>query len=230
MNSTLTSIRVLIADDQLLFADNLKLMLETLTQEIHVVGIAINGSQAIEMSKTLSPNMILMDVSMPNIDGVEATRVIKELYPEMKIIMLTSFLDDYYVESALQYGAEGYLLKNINPSQLMSAIWAVHSGSVLLSPLLVASILKKEENMSPEIRELQTRFSKMSNREKEILNLIAKGYNNKRIAEELYISDATVRNYVSMIYAKLGSNDRLEVMSIARSNFDLSKKERKKQI
>ena len=163
---------------------------------------------------------VLMDHYMPIMDGVEATKVIKSENPAIKIIMLTSFLDDYYVESALQYGAEGYLLKNIKPHQLISAIRAVYSGSVLLSPSLVASILKKD-SFSPELEKYRNAVMKMGKREREILHLIAEGYNNKRIAETLFISDATVRNYVSRIYAKLGSNDRLEVMSLARKNSDI---------
>lgn len=220
MGSFQRTVNIIIADDQYLFSDNLKLMLETLTEDIRVIDIAVNGNQAVDMSRETMPDMILMDVRMPQMDGVEATKVIKSENPAIKIIMLTSFLDDYYVESALQYGAEGYLLKNIKPHQLISAIRAVYSGSVLLSPSLVASILKKD-SFSPELEKYRNAVMKMGKREREILHLIAEGYNNKRIAETLFISDATVRNYVSRIYAKLGSNDRLEVMSLARKNSDI---------
>lgn len=229
MDSTPAGIRILIADDQVLFADNLKLMLETLTQDLHVVGIAYDGTQAIELVKKLDPDITLMDVRMPQTDGVEATRVIKEAYPENKIIMLTTFIDDSYVEAALQYGAEGYLLKNIKPAQLISAIRAVHGGSVLLSPTLVSRILHKEEDgepVNPEVKSIREIINKMGNREKEILGLIAQGYNNKRIAETLFISDPTVRNYISAIYAKVGSNDRLEVMSLVRKSINLPETER----
>lgn len=212
-------IKVLIVDDQILFADNLKLMLETLTEDINVIDVAHNGQEATEMSKRYEPNIILMDVRMPVKDGVEATKDIKKLLPDTKIIMLTMFVDDQYVEDALHYGAEGYLLKNIKPNQLISAIRAVNEGSVLLSPLLVGYLKKQDsEQISPEIEEIRKSISSMGNREKEILNLIAKGYNNKKISETLFISDATVRNYVSLIYAKLGSNNRLEVMSLAKKS------------
>ena len=215
-------INVLIADDQILFADNLKLMLETLTEDIKVVDIAHNGSEATEMSERYKPDIILMDVRMPIKDGVEATKEIKHFLPSTKIIMLTMFVDDQYVEDALRNGAEGYLLKNIKPNQLISAIRAVNEGSVLLSPLLVNYIKKQDnEQISPEMEEFRKSIAAMGNREKEILNLIAKGYNNKKISETLFISDATVRNYVSLIYAKLGSNNRLEVMSLAKKSIEL---------
>lgn len=215
-------INVLIADDQILFADNLKLMLETLTEDIKVVDIAHNGSEATEMSERYKPDIILMDVRMPIKDGVEATKEIKHILPNTKIIMLTMFVDDQYVEDALRNGAEGYLLKNIKPNQLISAIRAVNEGSVLLSPLLINYIKKQDnEQISPEMEEFRKSIAAMGNREKEILNLIAKGYNNKKISETLFISDATVRNYVSLIYAKLGSNNRLEVMSLAKKSIEL---------
>lgn len=220
MEQTEKSIRILIADDQVLFADNLKLMLETVTKDIQVVGIAYNGIQAIEKVSELSPDIVLMDVRMPHTDGVKATKIIKEKHPEQKIIMLTTFIDDSYVESALNYGAEGYLLKNIRPEQLISAIRAVDNGSVLLSPLLVAHLMHKtdDEAVDAETKSIRETIAKMGNREKEILGLIAQGYSNRRIAETLFISDPTVRNYISSIYAKLGSNDRLEVISLVRKN------------
>lgn len=212
-------IRILIADDQVLFAENLKLMLETVSHDLKVVGIAYNGEQAIELVDSLQPDLVLMDVRMPNTDGVEATRIIKESRPNQRIIMLTTFIDDSYVEAALNFGAEGYLLKNIRPEQLISAIRAVNAGSVLLSPMLVSRLmLKEEEEIDPEIASTQAVIAKMSNREKEILSLIAEGYSNRRIADELFISDPTVRNYISGIYAKLGSKDRLEVISLARKS------------
>lgn len=223
MDNKEISIRILIADDQVLFAENLKLMLETLTQDIKVVGIAYNGLQAIELVSSLKPSIVLMDVRMPHTDGVKATQIIKNNNSEQKIIMLTTFIADSYVESALNYGAEGYLLKNIHPEQLISAIRAVHNGSVLLSPALVSHLLYKgeeEEAIDPETQTVKRTIARMGNREKEILGLIAKGYNNNKISETLFISEPTVRNYISAIYAKLGSKDRLKVISIARKSIN----------
>jgi len=219
-------IRILIADDQILFADNLKLMLETLTNDIKVIGIAYNGVQAIEMVDALGPDIVLMDVRMPQLDGVKATKAIREQHPDQKIMMLTTFIDDSYVESALNFGAAGYLLKNIKPKDLIQAIHAIACGSVLLSPALVVRLLHRdttpgETGDDSETEAIREVINRMGNREKEILKLIAKGYNNRRIAETLFISDPTVRNYISAIYAKLGSKDRLEVISIARKNIGL---------
>jgi DNA-binding NarL/FixJ family response regulator len=215
-------IKIIIADDQVLFADNLKLMLETVTSDLKVVGIAYNGEQVIEQVLNNSPDIILMDVRMPKTDGVQATKKIKDLRPDQKIVMLTTFIDDSYVEAALNFGAEGYLLKNIRPEQLVSAIRAVHNGSVLLSPLLVSHLMHKEDNEDEETQSIHKTISKMGNREKEILGLIAKGYSNKEIAETLFISDATVRNYISSVYAKLGSKDRLKVITLARKTIKIS--------
>jgi DNA-binding NarL/FixJ family response regulator len=215
-------IKIIIADDQVLFADNLKLMLETVTSDLKVIGIAYNGEQVIEQVLKNSPDIILMDVRMPKTDGVQATKKIKELRPDQKIVMLTTFIDDSYVEAALNFGAEGYLLKNIRPEQLVSAIRAVHNGSVLLSPLLVSHLMHKEDNEDEETQSIHKTISKMGNREKEILRLIAKGYSNKEIAETLFISDATVRNYISSVYAKLGSKDRLKVITLARKTIKIS--------
>lgn len=205
----------------MLFAENLKLMLETLAEDIKVVGIAYDGEQATGMVDILKPDLILMDVRMPILDGVKATKRIKQKYPEQKIVMLTTFVDDTYVESALNYGADGYLLKNIKPNELIDAINAVHSGSVLLSPDLVSLILRKsdveEDYYDSDAENLRMVVKKMSSREKEILSLIAKGYNNHNIAEALFLSEPTVRNYISRIYAKIGSKDRLEVMAIAKT-------------
>jgi DNA-binding NarL/FixJ family response regulator len=196
-------------------------MLETLAEDIKVVGIAYDGEQATGMVDILKPDLILMDVRMPILDGVKATKRIKQKYPEQKIVMLTTFVDDTYVESALNYGADGYLLKNIKPNELIDAINAVHSGSVLLSPDLVSLILRKsdveEDYYDSDAENLRMVVKKMSSREKEILSLIAKGYNNHNIAEALFLSEPTVRNYISRIYAKIGSKDRLEVMAIAKT-------------
>ena len=149
-------INVLIADDQILFADNLKLMLETLTEDIKVVDIAHNGSEATEMSERYKPDIILMDVRMPIKDGVEATKEIKHILPNTKIIMLTMFVDDQYVEDALRNGAEGYLLKNIKPNPINLDIMAqggygTFGFYVKLSPFNIM-----QQNHAPQMRSFST--------------------------------------------------------------------------
>ena len=215
-------IRVLLVDDQRLFSENLKLMLETITDDIIVIGLVENGREAIEFVEQEQPDLILMDVRMPVLDGVKTTKILLERFPDLKIVMLTTFLDDMYVQEALKYGAYGYILKNIKPNDLIASLYAISRGAVMLSPDILKKLINKlDPNSNYEVDlEYQEIINKLGNREKDILKLVAKGYNNKKIAEKLYISEPTVRNYISTIYAKVGSKDRLEVMSIAKKAYD----------
>lgn len=215
-------INVLLVDDQRLFSENLKLMLETITEDIRVMAVAENGQKAIEFLETAYPDIILMDVRMPVLDGVKATKIIIEKHPDVKIVMLTTFVDDIYVQEALKYGAYGYLLKNIKPDDLIASLYAIDRGAVLMSPDILRKLVKKldlESDQKPDNEDNEL-INKLGNREREILKLISKGYNNKKIAEILFISEPTVRNYISSIYAKVGSNDRLEVISIAKKAYE----------
>jgi DNA-binding NarL/FixJ family response regulator len=214
-----TSINVLLADDQQLFSDNLKLMLETLSEDIYVTGIAVNGEEAVKMAETHLPDIILMDVSMPVMDGVEATKIIHQRFPDIKIVMLTTFPDDSYVENALQYGAYGYILKNMRSVDLISSIRAISRGAALFSPAILEKLIPNEGAKiggSPEHNEYREIINRLGNREREILQLVAKGYSNKEIANAIFISEPTVRNYISSIYAKVGTKDRLQVMSLVQ--------------
>jgi DNA-binding NarL/FixJ family response regulator len=214
-----SQIRILLADDQRLFSDNLKLMLETLTDDIKVAGIALNGEEAVNMVEETKPDMILMDVRMPGMDGVQATKILYQNHPEIKIVMLTTFLDDTYVEDALQYGAYGYILKNIRSEDLIASLRAIYRGAVLLSPDILKKLILRLDSKTAsneQDNEYHELISRLSHREKEIVKLVAQGYNNKKIADTLFISEPTVRNYISSIYAKVGSKDRLQVISIAQ--------------
>ncbi|MDR2102509.1 MAG: response regulator transcription factor [Treponema sp.] len=220
---TAAQVRILLVDDQRLFSENLKIMLETLTDEIKVIGIVSNGMEALQAVETSHPDIILMDVRMPVMDGVEATKILHGKYPDIKIVMLTTFLDDTYVEDALQFGAYGYILKNIKSEDLIASLRAISRGAALFSPDVMKKLIQrldsKPEKMGQENGEDTEYYeiiSHLSNRERDILKLVAKGYNNQKIADTLFISEATVRNYISSIYAKVGSKDRLYVMSIAQ--------------
>jgi DNA-binding NarL/FixJ family response regulator len=218
-NEAPSLISILLVDDQQLFSDNLKLMLETLAKDIQVVGIAHEGQEAIDMVDEKSPDLILMDVRMPGLDGVKATQIIHQKHPEIKIVMLTTFLDDVYVEDALRYGAYGYILKNIRSEDLIASLRAIYRGAVLFSPAILEKLIRHKEEepeKDEEYNEYYEIIRHLGNREKEILALVARGYNNKKIADTLFISEPTVRNYISSIYAKVGSKDRLRVMSIAQ--------------
>ncbi len=211
-------IRILIVDDQMLFAENLKIMLETLTDDIRVTGIASDGVQAVEMADTLKPNIILMDIRMPKMNGVDATKAILSKNKNQKIVMMTTFQEEEYVTATLNHGAIGYLLKNMKSNDLITALRAAASGNVLISPQVISQLLK---HASDEIDEEEAKrglslYDSFSNREKEVLQMMASGYSNRRIAQALFLSEPTVRNYISSIYTKLGTNDRMEVIASAK--------------
>ncbi len=211
-------ISILIADDQLLFAENLKIMLETLTDDIRVAGIAADGVQAVEMAEALNPDIILMDIRMPNMNGVDATKAILRKNKSQKIVIMTTFQEEDYVTATLNHGAIGYLLKNMKSSDLITALRAVNNGSVLISPQVISQLLRHadEEMDEAEAARCRSLYESFSNREKEVLHMMASGYSNRRIAQTLFLSEPTVRNYISSIYAKLGTNDRMEVIASAK--------------
>ena len=211
--------KILIADDQYLFSENLKLMLETLTDDFRIVSIATNGEEAVSMAQKSKPDLILMDIRMPVLDGVQACKIIHSALPEIKIIMLTTFTDDVYLESALQYGAQGYILKTINSDELITCLRAISQGAVLFSPNMLrqlVQLINHDSFTDDDPLRLKEIVSQLGTKEKEILKLLSKGFNNKKIADTLFISEPTVRNYISSIYAKVGSKDRLKVISFAR--------------
>jgi DNA-binding NarL/FixJ family response regulator len=211
------NITVILADDQKLFVESLKTVIETRSDNIEVAGIAFDGKEAVELVRKMRPDIVLMDVRMPVMDGVEATRIICQKYPETQVIMLTTYDDEVYVHDALSKGAVGYLLKETQPSNLIMSILAVKEGSVLISPAIAKKLVKQLDNPcapgSSTSRTEQTPWlDELTKREKEVLLLLAKGYNNKTIADTLYIEEQTVRNHISTIYSKIGVHDRIEVM------------------
>jgi DNA-binding NarL/FixJ family response regulator len=203
-------------DDQILFAESLKTVLETRSGDIHVMAIAANGKEAVRMAEIHNPDLILMDIRMPEMNGVEAVGLIKEKHPEIKVIMLTTFDDDEYIYSALNNGADGYLLKNTPPEKLISSIEAVRGGLVLISPVIIKHLTKEGALSGGLKKEKPPWFDELSKREKQVLKLISSGLNNHEISEELFIAEQTVKNHVSLIYNKLGTHDRLKVIRMAK--------------
>ncbi|MBB6481672.1 response regulator [Spirochaeta isovalerica] len=211
----MTKTKILIVDDQLLFAESLKTVLETRSDDLEVVSIAANGKEAVHMAEIHSPRIILMDIRMPEMNGVEALKIIKEKHPSIIVIMLTTFDDDNYIHNALKNGATGYLLKNTPPEKLISSIRAAESGLVLISPSIIEHLT--HDSPLPELpKEKPAWMSELSNREKQVLKLITGGMNNREIADELFIAEQTVKNHVSLIYSKLGTHDRMQAIRIAR--------------
>lgn len=221
-------IKVLIADDQRLFAHGIDIILRTYAKdEITVAGIAENGSQAVRMAERLRPDVILMDVRMPVMDGTEATRTIHRQHPDIKILVLTTFDDDDYVFSALDAGAIGYVLKNVKPDQLVTAIRAVHAGDYFVSPAVGYKLVRRAREgvqmgrrdaarYQGELNFIQSKFERLTRREAEILHLLLRDFDNREIAERLFIAEQTVRNHVSVIYTKLGVGDRTHAKRAAK--------------
>lgn len=211
-------IRMVIVDDQKLFVDSLAIVLESRASDFDVVGVAYSGRQAVEMADSLKPAVILMDVRMPVMDGVESTRLIHRKHPEIRIIMLTTFDDDEYVHNALSYGAAGYILKNISPSDLINAIRAALSGVLLVSPDFADKILQKKKHLDEPDQavapsgEMKKTVESLTPREKDIIALISLAYDNRQIAQRLGIAEQTVKNHISTVFLKVGVSRRTQLM------------------
>jgi DNA-binding NarL/FixJ family response regulator len=204
-------IRLVLADDQRLFADNLKIVLEARTDDIRVLGIAYGGDEAIAMTEELRPEILLLDVRMPGTDGVQVARRVSTERPEVKIIMLTTFDDDLYVHQAMAYGAYGYILKNVSPADLIETVRAVHSGKRVI-PQQPQSLLRAGAETARSDEEMRSLLGGLSAREMQIVKLIAMAYDNKQIAVRLGIAEQTVKNGLSAIYAKLDVTKRTQLM------------------
>jgi len=213
--------RVLIADDQKLFADNLKSVLEFRSRDFSVVGMATNGQEAVDFVRRDQPDIVLMDIRMPLLDGVRATGLIHAQFPEVKILVLTTFDDDEYVHEAIRNGAIGYILKNIPFDDLLGALRAVRSGTALFSPAILAKLVQNPPTPPAEEKETPAWFQGLSRREKEILRLIGRGADNQAIAEELFISEQTVKNYVYGLYGKIGEHNRVRVIQLLQAHSKL---------
>lgn len=207
------TIRVLIADDQRLFAESLQYVITSKAPDIEILDVAENGLVAIKRTAELEPDLILMDVRMPKLDGVEATREIKRTHPKVRIVMLSTFQDDEYVRTALGYGAVGYLLKSVAPDEVIRAIHAVQSGIMQISPA-VAKALAMGRPIDDDGIEDELLIEPLTRREREVLALIAKSYDNHQIAEFLNVTGQTAKNYVHNLYGKLGVSGRLQLLQL----------------
>lgn len=202
----MTAIRVLIADDHAVVRQGLRTFLE-LQEDIEVVGDVADGEQAVAAAVDLDPDVVLMDLVMPGVDGVEAIGRIARRSPATRVIALTSFLDDDKVLPAVRAGAAGYLLKDVGPNDLVRAIRTVHEGEALLHPAVAARLM---EEVAGRRRPSVQDGDPLTARERDVLAEIARGLSNKRIARELGISEATVKVHVSNVLRKLGVTDRTQ--------------------
>ncbi len=204
------NIKVLIVDDHTVVRDGLMTMLGR-EEDFTVVGEAQNGLDAVERARELQPNVILMDLRMPEMDGVEAMRRIRDQDPEVKFIVLTTFDSDEYIFDAIEAGAKGYLLKDASREDLFQAVRAVHRGESLITPAVTARILDRFTQLSRQASPTDL----LSEREVEVLQLISRGAANKEIGASLSISESTVKTHVANIFNKLEVNDRTDAVTQA---------------
>ncbi len=207
-------IKVLITDDQKILQEGLKAILET-DENISVIALASSGREAIEKIEKDMPDVVLMDIRMPEMSGVECTKIIKERWKDMAVLVLTTFDDEEYISDALKYGASGYLLKDISGEKLIQSIKDAHNGDMLLPSRIAAKIAdmlkeqpQKTDTTAQDIQAILKSQLRLSDREVEIAVMLSEGFTNRQIASALYISEGTAKNYASSIYSKLGVTDR----------------------
>lgn len=198
--------RVLVVDDDALIRDSLTMLLQ-LEEDFEVIGAAANGQEAFALCQKEQPDLVLMDIRMPVMDGVLGTKLIKEHFPAIKVVILTTFKDDEYIKEALQNGAEGYILKSQPADSIVNSLRAAGKGTIVLERAVASSLsaMLKEDK-----KNAQTDFQ-LTAREMEILELVGEGMSNREIAEKLFLSEGTIRNYVTALLEKLKLRDRTQL-------------------
>ena len=205
-------IKVIVCDDQAIIRDGLEMLLK-LEKDIEVMGQAQDGAEAIEMVAKAQPDLVLMDLKMPGLNGIEATRQIRANYPQVKVLVLTTYDDDEWVFDAIRAGASGYLLKDTPREEVIKAVRGTAAGKSFIDPAVAGKLLHQVADKQTQPSTLLT--DKLTEREAEVLRLVARGFNNADIAERLHLSEGTVRNHVSAIFAKLEVADRTQAAVIA---------------
>jgi DNA-binding NarL/FixJ family response regulator len=209
------SVRVLICDDQALVRAGFRKLLEA-APDIEVLGEAEDGIQAVELTRRREPDLVLMDIRMPRLDGIEATkRIVAESGDAVRVLMLTTFANDQYVYDSLRAGASAFLLKDAPPEELLAAIAVVARGDALLSPAVTRSVVEAFVRSSPNRPELAAALEELTAREREVLQLLARGRSNAEIATDLVVSEPTVKTHVGHVLLKLGVRDRVQAVIFA---------------
>lgn len=214
-------VKIAIIDDERLIREGLKIIFSAYP-DIEVVGIGSDGNEAFDICKTHAPDLIFLDIRMPNYNGVDATKKIKEQYPNIKILMLTTFTDIDYIQQALKNGASGYLLKDSAPDVIYDGIKAALSGNVVINPEIAQNILlgkaeKREPKTEEEITTLANEYE-LTQKEIEIIKLVAEGFSNKEIAHKQQLSEGTIKNNISVIFSKTFVADRTQLALFAFKN------------
>lgn len=207
-------IDIMIVDDQEIVREGLKMIL-SLDKEINILGEASNGEELIDLLEKVQSDVILMDVRMPKMDGVEATKIIKEKYENLKVIILTTFNEDEYIFKAIKNGADGYLLKDARLKDIVKAIKSVHDGAMFLDPKVTMKVVKAFNSISNEKLDFKDKnkseLDELTSREKEVAKLVAQGKSNREISNILFLAEGTVKNYVTRILEKLDLSSRTEL-------------------
>ena len=203
-------IRILLAEDHVVVREGTRQLIQR-EPDMEVVGEAGDGEEAIDLTNKLHPNVVIMDIAMPRLNGIEATKQIKALHPAISVLILTAYDNDQYIFAILEAGAAGYLLKNVRGSELIDAIRAVHAGESVLYPTVARRVISQLVSPFSSITEAKA-IEPLSGREMEVLKLAAKGISNKDIAKELFLSPRTVQAHLGNIFNKLGVGSRTEAI------------------
>jgi two-component system response regulator NreC len=206
-------IRVLLVEDHTLVRKGICSLLEA-EADIEVAGEAENGHEALQKVQALNPQVVLMDITMPSLNGLEATRQIKKQYPHIHVLILTMHTDEEYIFQVLQAGASGYLIKQAELRELVSAIRTVHRGELVLSPSISKTVIENYARLAREA-DVRDSYDQLSDREREVLQLIAEGYGNREISEQLFVSVKTVEAHKSRIMSKLEINNMAQLVKYA---------------
>ena len=205
-------IKVLIADDQEIVCEGLKMILET-DPQIRVIGTANDGQEALDLVEALAPDVVLMDLQMPRMNGVQAIRRLRVTHPDLPVLVLTTYMDDKWLFDAIRSGASGYLMKDRPRLELIEAIHGTVAGDTYIDPSVAGKVLNNVA-ASPQQDSPEKSYN-LTEREQDILNLLAQGLSNADISHQLYLSEGTVRNYTSTLFAKLGVSDRTQAVILA---------------
>jgi DNA-binding NarL/FixJ family response regulator len=215
-------ISILIVDDQPIVCEGLNTILQ-LEEDFEVTGVCHNGQEALDLCKRAKPDIVLMDARMPVINGIAATKEISRLFPDTKVLILTTFNDEKLIFEGIQSGAKGFLLKDMPPDELCKCIRAVHSGGACLHPDVTLKVMERISTQRAEtsFNDLSANsFAQLTNREKEVLRLIGSGLSNTEIASALFIVEGTVKNHVSNLLSKLGARDRTQLAILAHKSMN----------
>jgi DNA-binding NarL/FixJ family response regulator len=213
-------ISVLLADDQPLLRRGFRMILEA-EDGLAVTGEAGDGAEAVELARRVKPDVVLMDIRMPGTDGIEATRRITEAQPDVRVLVLTTFDLDEYAFGALRAGASGFLLKDVRPHELVAAVRTVASGDAVVSPRVTRRLLEEYAQQLPDAgadagrADRYPQLASLTEREREVLAVVAQGLSNTEIAASLFVSETTVKSHVGRILAKLGLRDRVQIVVLA---------------